>query len=238
MNNSGHQLPLTFGQTESFSFDQFLNGSNSEVVQKLRLIVEPELQKESIFIWGAKGVGKSHLLQALCKALAESDQQSVYLPLSHRQKFTPLFLEGLEELPVICLDDVDQITGDQEWEKAIFHLFNRVKELDHILLMSAGSAPKTIEFKLPDLASRMNWGLIYQLQDLEDDKKLTVLQQRADKKSFALPDDVGEFLIKRLPRDMHALCGFLDKLDHASLAAKRKLTVPFVKELLEQNLTG
>ncbi|MFK8067690.1 MAG: DnaA regulatory inactivator Hda [Gammaproteobacteria bacterium] len=234
MNNSGNQLPLTFGQTETFFFDQFLNGANTEAVQKIRSIVEDESLKESIFIWGAKGVGKSHLLQALCKALAETDQQSVYLPLSQKQKFTPLFLEGLEELPIICLDDVDQIMGDLEWEKAIFHLYNRVKELDHILVMSANSAPKTIEFELADLASRMNWGLIYQLQDLDDAEKLIVLQKRADQKSFALPDDVGEFLIKRLPRDMHALCDFLDKLDHASLAAKRKLTVPFVKELLNK----
>ena len=229
------QLPLSFDQAEAFSFDKFLAGRNGEVVEKLHSVVNDQ-QAETIFIWGATGFGKSHLLQALCKSLSDKEQQSVYLPLSQIQKFTPKILEGLEKLPVICLDDVDQIAGDKNWEQGIFHLFNRVKEENHLLIMAAREAPQTIEFEMADLDSRMNWGLVYQLQDLHDSEKLLVLQQMAQTRSFELPDEVGKFLIKRLPRDMHALKGFLDKLDTASLAAKRKLTIPFVKELLEQNL--
>ncbi len=235
MSPSGTQLPLSFGQTEAFSFDQFLAGKNTEAVEKLNSLIEHNSGSENIFIWGAAGTGKSHLLQALCKSLSDHDQRSVFLPLSQHKKFTPQILEGLEELSVICLDDVDRIAGDEDWERAIFHLFNRAKEKDHLLIMAAQSAPQSIKFKLADLDSRMNWGLIYQLQELEDSEKLLVLQQKAQARSFELPDEVGNYLITRLPRDMHALCDFLDKLDLASLAAKRKLTVPFVKELLEQN---
>ena len=228
------QLPLSFGQAEDFSFDQFLTGDNGEIIQKLHS-VEKKLQSEAIYIWGAAGTGKSHLLQALCKLLSENEQQSVYLPLSQHQKFTPQILEGLEELPVVCLDDIDQIAGDEKWEQEIFHLFNRIKDANHLLIIAAHSAPQTIEFKLADLGSRMNWGLIYQLQELSESEKLIALQQRARARSFELPDEVGDYLIKRLPRDTHALFDFLDKLDLASLVAKRKLTIPFVRELLEQN---
>ncbi len=224
------QLPLSFGQAEAFSFDQFLAGKNNEAVEKLYSIVAE--QSESIFIWGVAGTGKSHLLQALCKSLSDNDHQSVYLPLSQHQKFTPQILEGLEELPVICLDDVDHVSGDENWEQAIFHLFNRVKEENHSLIIAAQSAPQSIKFKLADLDSRMNWGLIYQLQELDDHEKLIVLQKKAQERSFELSDEVGNYLITRLPRNMHALCDFLDKLDLASLAAKRKLTIPFVKETL------
>lgn len=228
------QLPLSFGETETFSFDQFLSGENNEVIQKLHSVVD-DPQSEAIYIWGAKGAGKSHLLQALCKSLSDNEQRSVYLPLSQHQKFTPQILEGLEELSVVCLDDIDQIAGDEKWELEIFHLFNRIKEENHLLIITAHSAPQGIEFKLADLDSRMNWGLIYQLQELDESEKLIALQQRARARSFELPDEVGDYLIKRVPRDMHALFDFLDKLDMASLVAKRKLTIPFVRELLEQN---
>ena len=232
MGINGAQLPLSFGQAEAFTFDQFVLGQNVEVVEKLHSVLN-EQQAETIFIWGAEGSGKSHLLQALCRKLSDKQQQSVYLPLSQKQKFTPQLFDGLEELPVICLDDVDHISGDENWEQAFFHLFNRVRELNHQLVISARLAPQLIEYKLADLASRMNWGLVYQLQDLSDSEKLKVLQQRSQTRSFNLPDEVGEFLIRRLPRDMHALCGFLDKLDQASLVEKRKMTIPFVRDLLE-----
>jgi DnaA family protein len=234
MLKSPSQLPLTFGQAEVFSLDQFLAGRNDEVLQKLNSAIDRQLSG-SIFIWGSPGSGKSHLLQALCKSFSDNDQQSVYLPLSQHKKFTSQILEGLEVLPVICLDDVEQVAGDENWERAIFNLFNRIREENNLLVMAARSAPQSIEFKLSDLGSRMNWGLIYQLKDLDDREKLMVLQQRAKSRGFKLTDEVGNYLITRLPRGMHALCDFLDKLDVASLAAKRKLTIPFVKELLEQD---
>ncbi len=236
--HSGMQLPLAFGQTEAFSFEQFLAGGSVEAVQKLQDISlqEDHATAETVFLWGAEGSGKSHLLQALCKALSDNGKQSLYLPLLQVQKFTPQILEGLESLPVICLDDIDHIAGDEMWEQAIFHLFNRIKDAGSLLIMAANTAPQSIQFTLADLASRVNWGLIYQLHDLDDTEKLAVLQNRASDRSFELPDEVGEYLIKRLPRDMHGLCDFLDKLDVASLAAKRKLTIPFVRDLMENNL--
>lgn len=228
----GAQLPLAFGQSEAFTFEHFLIGRNHEVVDKLQALTDLNTT-ETLFVHGAPGSGKSHLLQALCRALSATQTPSVYLPFIHKKKFTPQILEGLEELPVICLDDVEQIATDPDWEQALFHLFNRIQEADHSLILAARSAPHHIPFQLQDLASRMNWGLIYQLQDLSDTEKLHLLQNKANLRGFDLTTEVGEYLIKRLPRDMHALCGFLEKLDVASLAAKRKLTIPFVKELLE-----
>jgi len=227
------QLPLSFGQTELFSFEHFVAGGNAEIIKRL-LFCAAGSEPETLFLWGRPGAGKSHLLQALCTASAENERASVYLPLAENRKFTPQLLEGLEALSIVCLDDVDRIAGDEYWEHAVFNLFNRVREEHHTLVLSARAAPKSIRFSLADLASRMNWGLIYQLQDLDDAGKLEVLQQKARARRFELPEEVGNYLIRRLPRDMHALCQFLDRLDQASLVAKRKLTIPFVKEIMTQ----
>lgn len=230
------QLPLTFGRDDAYTFARYLPGSNLEIYDALLGLITLEpvpAEGLCVFLHGAEGVGKSHLLQAICQAASEQKKTSVYLSFTDRKRFDPEILQGLETLSYVCLDDVEQIAGDRDWEQALFHLFNRSREVGNTLILSALNAPAQIDFSLPDLASRMNWGLIYQVQDLSDHDKISVLQQRAAVRNFDLPNDVGEFMIRRLPRDMHVLCSYLDKLDIASLAAQRKLTVRFVSKFLD-----
>ena len=106
-----------------------------------------------------------------------------------------------------------------------------MRDHEHVLVMTAGAPPAAIGVQLPDLASRLNGCLIYQLQDLDDAGKLAVLKGKAEARGFDLPTDVAEYLIKRLPRNMHTLSSVLNELDKATLVAKRKLTIPFVREL-------
>ena len=143
-------------------------------------------------------------------------------------------LDALESLPLVCLDSLEAIAGNTVWERALFDFYNRWKEKGEGTLVVTGcSAPRKLGLQLPDLASRLDWGVSFHLDELDDEGKLSALQLRAELRGFKLPIDVGRFLLNRLSRDMRTLLTTLNQLDNASFRAKRKLTIPFVKEILE-----
>ena len=221
------QLPLEIGLRDSATFASFYAGENATAVGVLQAGSEP-----FIFLAGKHGTGKSHLLQALCHEIHQQARSSAYLPLGQHAELAPAMCEGLEALPLICLDDIDAIAGQDEWEAALFHLYNRVRDAGGRLLATARQVPAEIGFVLPDLASRLAWGPVFQLKALSDIHKLAALQHRADVRGLALSDEVGEYLLRRSPRDMGSLFELLEKLDRESLVAQRRLTIPFVRDLL------
>ena len=157
-----------------------------------------------------------------------------YVPLDKRTWFVPEVLDGMEHLSLVCIDNIECIAGDELWEMAIFDLYNRILESGKTRLLITGDRPpRQLNLGLPDLASRLDWGQIYKLQPLSDEDKLQALQLRARLRGFELPEDVGRFLLKRLDREMRTLFMTLDQLDRASITAQRKLTIPFVKEILK-----
>ena len=185
------------------------------------------------YLWGSVGSGKSHLLQGICQNYAEQGTSVIYLPLSILKEWGPESLEGLSNQSVIAIDDIDSIAGLPEWENALFDLYNQVYDNEHsVLLTSNNTAPSASVIKLADLRSRLNWGLTLQLKELDDANKTTVLQAQARKRGFDLPEAVALFLIHRCTRNMHDLQNILDQLDQESLAAQRKITIPFVKSIL------
>ena len=222
-------LPLEFDPDQGFS--QFSAGRNLEAVIHLRetaLAAGPS----TLLLWGPKGSGKTHLLNACC-ALAHSQQRSTaYLPLALLHPHGPVMLEGLEFLDVLALDDLDQVAGDPEWETGLFTLFNRVRERRGVWIGSAALPPQQLAFQLPDLVSRLSWGITLKLHALEDEEILQALSLRARSKGLDLPPAVGRYLLNHARRDFPALLGLLDQLDRASLEAQRKLTIPFVKSQL------
>jgi len=141
-------------------------------------------------------------------------------------------LEGLEQQAVVTVDDVHAIAGQAAWEEALFHLFNRLREAGNRLVVSARGAPAALNLQLPDLVSRLGWGPVFQLQPLDDDGKRAALQLRARQRGMELPDEVAWYLLRRSPRDMDSLFELLQRLDVASLAAQRRLTIPFVRGLI------
>lgn len=224
------QILLPFGNFDRFDFESFIVGENTLLMQQLkRCISEPE--QTHLYLWGESGTGKSHLLQAICTSLAEEDKKPAYIPLSQIEQLSPLMLEGLEQLDAVCIDDLDRIAGNKPWELALFHLFNRLREQNKLLIVTALTSPGGISVELPDLRSRLSWGVTYHLKALTEQAKVDLLQQRAQQRGFSIPAEVMEYLVKRIPRDTHSLILWLDKLDDISLVAKKKLTVPLVKTL-------
>ena len=94
------------------------------------------------------------------------------------------------------------------------------------------SSPDNIELEVEDLKSRLQWDQIFQVKQADDLLKAEILKQNAQSRSFELTDEVIEYLLRRVDRDMGSLMKVLDKIDHASLAAKRKITIPFIKDLI------
>ena len=184
-----------------------------------------------LYLWGTAGSGKSHVLQACCQAL-NNTHSAMYLPLKLLQEWGPQTLEGLEEQQLICIDDIDSIAGNAAWEEALFHLYNKIKDRNHLLIISGNQAPTSLPIQLLDLRSRLSWDLVIQLMELSDDEKIETLKNHALKRGFHLPTSVGQFLLNRCSRNMHDLHHLLNRLDHASLAAQRKITIPFVKSIL------
>ncbi len=218
------QLALDIGLRDSARFENYTVGANAEAVACLRAAGEP-----FVYLAGAPATGRTHLLQAACHA---AGRDAVYVPLDQHADLAPAMLEGLEHYPLVCLDDVDAVAGEADWETALFHLYNRVREAGGRLLVAAAEAPNAAGFALADLRSRLGWGPVFRLKPLADADRLGALQQRARYRGLDLPEEVGEYLLRRSPRDMASLFALLERLDRASLAAQRRLTIPFVRSLL------
>lgn len=226
------QLPLGIGLRDDCTLETFYSGDNQQMINHLRLIAKGN-GEQFTFLWGKQGAGRTHLLQGVCNDASRFGIGAVYLPLSELRHNSPKLLEGLERLSVVCIDDIDVINGDSAWEEALFHLFNRLKALNHHLIVAAGSPPALLSIKLADLKSRLAWGVTYQIQPLDDDQLVAALQLRAKQRGLELSQEVGLFLMRRAMRAMPHLYELLDQLDRASLAAQRRLTIPFIKSVLD-----
>jgi DnaA family protein len=225
------QLPLGIQLKAAARFSNFVAGPNGELLDQLQLVANGNAEA-FVLIWGSTGSGKSHLLQASCHQAASQGRTAVYLSLRDYLNVQPELLDGWDAYHLVCLDDMDAIGGQQRWQEAIFHLYNRTREQGGSLIVSSNAAPAGLQLSLPDLRSRLGWGLTYQLKTLDDQQRLQALQLRAQQRGCEMPDETGRYLMRRLPRDMPALFDLLDQLDEASLVAQRKLTVPFVKSVL------
>jgi len=221
------QLALRIGLRDVATFDNFESGGNGAAVHALRSAAEP-----FIYLWGAPGTGRTHLLQAACHAAAAQGETPAYLPCAEID--SPEVLEGLEALTLVCLDDLHRVAGREAWESALFGFYNAARAVGTRLVVSADAGPQGLALRLPDLFSRLTWGPVFRLNPLSDEEKISALQRRAAARGLELTSEVGAFLLRRAPRDTHALFSLLDRLDDASLVAQRRLTIPFVREQLHE----
>lgn len=228
------QLPLRFEPREVYSFDTFVSGDNALAVGMLQQVAEPSAELQ-IYLWAEQGQGKSHLLQAACNLASKRQLAVCYLPAAEIIGQPIELLDGLEQLDLVCLDDVDQLAQSLQWEEALFNLINRMRASKKTLLMTASVSPENLSIALPDLRSRIVWGPVFQLNELADEQKRNALKLRAQQRGLELPDNVVDYLMRHYPRDLFALFERLETLDVAAMAMQRKLTVPFVKTVFEQS---
>jgi DnaA family protein len=145
-------------------------------------------------------------------------------------------LDGLETVQLLCVDDVQCACGEEPWEHALFNLFNGIRDSGGRMLVSATRPAARLPFELADLRSRLGWGLTCKLTELGDADKVQALLLSARRRGIPLSMEVAQYILSRCPRDLATLFQILDRLDQASLSAKRRLTIPFLREHL--NATG
>ena len=235
------QIPLHFSGQDRFSFENFFVGaaveSNAEALHHLQQMVSGKVdssgaEEQFLFLWGFADTGKSHLLQASCQQAVDSGLPVAYLPLKEVGELDPEMFTGLEQLSLVCFDDVQVLAGNKPCEEALFHLYNRMRDVGSKMIVTGNAAPAALAIQLADLTSRLGWGPVFHLQELNDGNKIEALQLRADSRGFELTEDVGQFLIRRSERGMTSMFSLLDRLDEASLAQHRRLTIPFVRSLI------
>ena len=225
------QIPLQLEPRRPDRFDDFFAGPNVNVLAAVRqLINEPG---GSLFLSGPEGSGKSHLLNALCHAARENGLAAFYIALKRLPEEAAASLEGLQVLDLVCVDDLDSVAGNPVWENALFGCFNQVRAARGRLLVSSSQPLASLELGLPDLASRLAWGVRQHLRLPDDDGKLEILQQRARTLRIELPEDVQNYLLKHSKRDMSSLLLALERLKDAAFVGKRKITVPLAREILK-----
>jgi len=224
------QLPLGIRLPDRAVFASFLPARNREALEHAGRVAAG-LVTGATWICGPASAGKTHLLQATCSQAAES-RRAGYFPLAQLASLGVGVLEGLPQLDCVCLDDLEAVAGRVEWEKAIFGLLREVEEGGGALVMAARPPPALLGWALPDLGSRCAAAAVLQLRALDEAEQQQALQLRARLRGFELPEETSRWLQRRFPRDMRRLYGLLDTLDEAALAAQRRLTVPFIREVL------
>ncbi len=225
------QLPLGLSLAPGATFASYFTGPNALAVALLRDMAEATGERQ-IYVAAGAGLGKSHLLQAACHAAGSRGEPVAYLPLGEVGVPDPAVFDGLEELALVAVDDVDAVVGRPEWEMALFRLINGMRISGARLALAARAAPAELGVGLPDLASRLAWGPVVRLVDLDDEAKGEALIERARQLGLELPAATANYLVRHHRRDLAGLLARLEELDRASLAAGRRLTVPFVRQVL------
>jgi len=224
------QLTLGLRLHDDATFANFYPDNNIHLIEALQQLAEGS-GEHFIYMHGRVGAGRSHLLQACCHAANASQRSAMYLPLSD-VALSPSILDSIEHIDVICIDDIDAVLGVRKWEEALFHCYNRIRQTGASLVMAAQCAPLQLNCILPDLQSRLAWGLTFVVNELAEQQRLQALRMRAANRGLHVSDDVGLFLLRHYARDTQRLFDALEQLDRASLQAKRRLTIPFVKATL------
>lgn len=226
------QMSLGVQLKERATFASFLTARNVELVAHLRHAAEAT-PAGATWLAGPHTAGKSHLLQAVCAA-TRPGARAAYLPLETLLPFGPGALDGAESLDVACYDDVQSIAGFGDWERRLFSLWQRAQERGTTLLFAARESPAQVGYALADLKSRLTSATVFAVRELNDDEQVEALELRARLRGFELPAETARYLQHRFPRDMRTLCEVLDTLDDAAFVAQRRITIPFIRGIVDR----
>jgi len=202
---------------------------NPELVDLLGAVALDQ-RKDWVFLAGPAGSGKSHLLLGACALARGAGLDASYLPLATLAGRLVEALKGQERAALFCLDGLDAIAGDREDEVALFHFHNAARAAGARVVYAARSMPAALPLVLPDLRSRLEQCTRIAVEPLNESRRRDVLRERAARRGLELDDAVLDWLFRRVGRDLATLSKLLDRLDKESLAAQRRITVPFLRE--------
>ena len=227
----GPQLPLALRYPPDQRLETWLDVSAGGIPGRLALLATGE-SRDPVLLQGANGTGKTHLLLATCAAAEAVGRSARYVALARLRGHARIAFEGLEHADLVAVDGVDEIAGSRDDEVALFDLHNRVRDAGASLLYAARHTPASLPLTLPDLRSRLAQCTLASLPSLDDDGRAEVLRQRAASRGLAFDAAALDWLLTRCSRDLSDLAAMFERLDRASLAAQRRITVPFLRQVL------
>lgn len=232
------QLPLALRFPPDQRFESFVAAPEGALAQLHALACgrnDAGGAVAGIFIAGPAATGKTHLLLAACAEAEAAGRCTAYLPLAAAAGRLRDALDAFEHADVVALDGLDAVAGNREDEVALFDAHNRASDAGRSLLYAARVAPDALELVLPDLRSRLSQCARIALEPLDDSGRAEVLRLRAQRRGLQIDEAAIDWLLKRVDRDLVSLTTLLDRLDRESLAAQRRLTVPFLRQLLSND---
>lgn len=226
------QIPLALDLITPTSFEGFI-GNDNLLLKALLCEQASGHGEEQVFIHGPRGAGKSHLAQAACYHAGSMGRPAAYWPLRQLGGQLAAASEQIDAFGLAVVDDIDAVIGQSEGEFVLFDLINRAREARVPLLLTASRPPAELPVRLPDLASRLAWGAVMAIHPPTDGEKIELLRSRAQARGLELPYATAQWMLAHLPRDIGTLLEMMERLDRESLIAKRRLTIPFVKNVLD-----
>ena len=230
MRERPQQLALPIERVREPTLEEYLPGPNDEALAAIAASATGQ-GEAFLYLLGQAGTGKTHLLQAACRAAHQAGRRAHAVPLG-QPDLAPQILEGLEQMELVALDDLDRIAGQLPWEHALFDLFNRLRELGRTLLVAADAAPEHLGLRLADLRSRLQWGPRYRLQPLPEADCERLLVETANRRGLELAPELVRYLMHHHARDPGSLVALVARLDRLSLQEQRQPTIPLVRGLL------
>jgi len=224
------QLPLAIQLRPEADFSAFVAGSNTEAVAAVTAWADCK-GDDFLYMFGASGSGKTHLLQAACRKAVHRGRSAVYLPLDHRG-LAPSVLDNLELWDLVALDDIQAVAGREHWEQALFDLYNRLRESGRRLLVSADAPVSGLTLRRADLRSRLGWGPGYRLLSLSEGDCERLVRESAKRRGLDLGRDTIDYIMRRCPREPGKLMRLLDEIDQESLRTQRRPTLWLVRQML------
>ena len=219
------QLALELSACADPSFGNFVTGANAEVLGALRALASGDHAERFIYLWGTPGSGRSHLLAAV---VAASMRRPAVLA---QAREAAAAVADFEPDGLFALDDVDCV--ETSAQASLFNLYNRIRAASGALVVSGSRPPSALAVR-PDLATRLAWGLVYEIRALSDEDKAVAMGKRALEHGFELPQDVCEYVLRHGRRDLPSLLALIDSLDRYSLETRRDITLPLVREVMNR----
>ena len=228
------QIPFDFGRRENPDLASFFPGRNRALLALIDLIAKNSAS-HTVYLWGGRASGKTHLLQAACHESARHGLQAAYIPLQQQPQISAAILHDLGEIDLVCVDDIHLISGKPEWQQGLVWLYDELRERQHSLLLSGPAAPAQIALETEALKSRLDSDQVFQIKPPDDELKGRILRQWATGRACEFDAEVLEYVICRVNRDLSRLFALLDKIDRAALTEKRRITIPFVRKMIESH---
>ncbi len=220
------QMVLDIAPSPPPALANFVPGRNAELLQTLGNILAGVEREHFVYLWGAAGCGRSHLLQGMMGACMRIKMSAAYFACDADTKF----IAG-GEADCVMVDDVDRLNAKAQI--GLFNLYNRIRDEGRAFLVVSSPAPPAHLKLREDLVTRLAWGLVYQVHELTDEEKTKAMKSHAASRGLDLSEEVCDYLLRHGRRDLPSLMATLDALDSYSLVNRRKVTVTLVRELLQ-----